>query len=101
MGAIRSIHDLQKGGFSQAAFDDLADGGRNILVFIHGFANSFENALTRAAFNREWLSASGAVDADTAVVAFSWPSRGQLLTSPSRPCPTARTSGWPAARGFR
>lgn len=82
VGAIRSIHDLQKGNFSQAAFDDLAEGGRNILVFIHGFANSFENALTRAAFNREWFAASGVSDADTTVVTFSWPSRGQLLTVP-------------------
>ena len=82
VGAIRSLQDLQKGGFSQAAFDDLAEGGRNILVFIHGFANSFEDALTRAAFNREWLAQSGVSDADTAVVTFSWPSRGQLLTFP-------------------
>lgn len=82
VGAIRSIHDLQKGRFSQSAIDDLAEGGRNILVFIHGFSNSFENALTRAAFNREWLAASGVGDADTTVVTFSWPSRGQLLTIP-------------------
>jgi len=82
VGAIRSLQDLQKGNFSQSAIDDLAEGGRNILVFIHGFANSFENALTRAAFNREWFSASGVSDADTAVVTFSWPSRGQLLTLP-------------------
>ncbi|CAN5307554.1 hypothetical protein BH10PSE6_BH10PSE6_40770 [soil metagenome] len=81
-GAIKSIQDLQKGGFSQTAFDDLADGGRNILVFIHGFANSFENAITRAAFNREWFTDSKVADADTAVVAFSWPSRGQLITLP-------------------
>jgi hypothetical protein len=82
VGAIRSLQDLQKGNFSQTAFDDLAEGGRNILVFIHGFANSFADALTRAAFNREWLSQSGVGDADTAVVTFSWPSRGQLLTFP-------------------
>ncbi len=82
LGAIQSIHDLQKGGFSQETFDDLADGGRNILVFIHGFANSFEDAITRAAFNREWLSEGGVADADTAVVAFSWPSRGQVITLP-------------------
>ena len=44
VGAIRSLNDLQKGGFSQAAFDDLAEGGRNILVFVHGFANSFDDA---------------------------------------------------------
>lgn len=82
VGAIRSLQDLQKGRFSQAAFDDLADGGRNILVFVHGFANSFADALTRAAFNREWLAQSGVSEADTAVVTFSWPSRGQLLTVP-------------------
>jgi esterase/lipase superfamily enzyme len=82
VGTIRSLQDLQKGNFSTAAFEDLAEGGRNILVFIHGFANSFADALSRAAFNREWFAACGVGDADTAVVAFSWPSRGQLLTIP-------------------
>ena len=82
VGAIKSIQDIQEGGFSQTAIDDLSAGGRNILVFIHGFANSFENAITRAAFNREWLAESGVADADTAVVAFSWPSRGQVLVPP-------------------
>src|SRR5919197_6361677 len=43
VGAIRSIQDLNTGGFSQRAIDDLSTGGRNILVFLHGFANSFEN----------------------------------------------------------
>lgn len=106
VGAIRSIHDLQKGNFSQAVFDDLADGGRNILVFIHGFANSFENALTRAAFNREWFFASNVGDADTAVVTFSWPSRGQLLTVPFPTLPyrsdqkAAGGSGLPLMRFF-
>lgn len=82
VGAIRSIQDISQGGFSPAAIDDLSNGGRNILVFIHGFANSFENAITRAAFNREWLAESGVADADTTVVAFSWPSRGQVLLPP-------------------
>ena len=82
VGAIRSLQDLQKGNFSNEAFRDLAEGGRNILVFIHGFANSFEDALSRAAFNREWFCASNVGDADTTVVAFSWPSRGQVLAVP-------------------
>jgi esterase/lipase superfamily enzyme len=73
VGAITSIHDTRKGGFSQGAMDDLSDGGRNLLVFIHGFANSFENAITRVAFNREWLAASNVAAADTSVIAFSWP----------------------------
>ena len=79
VGAVTSIHDLQQGGFAQSTIDDLSAGTRDILVFIHGFANSFENAITRAAFNHEWLMAGGA---DTAVVAFSWPSRGHVIEPP-------------------
>jgi esterase/lipase superfamily enzyme len=82
VGAITSIQDIRKGGFSQGGMDDLSDGGRNLLVFLHRFANSFENAITRAAFNREWLAASNVAAADTSVIAFSWPSRSQVITPP-------------------
>lgn len=78
-GAVTSIHDLQQGGFAPSVAGDLSAGTRDILVFIHGFANSFENAVTRAAFNREWLFEGGA---DTAVIAFSWPSRGHVIEPP-------------------
>jgi len=81
-GAIQQIQNVQQGGFSQSAIDDLSVPGRNLLVFVHGFANSFENAITRAAFNREWLALSGIAEADTTVVAFSWPSLGRLLSLP-------------------
>lgn len=81
-GAIMLIQDTQRGGFSQAALQDLSDPGRNLLVFIHGFDNSFEDAITRAAFNREWFAASGVRAADTTVVAFIWPSLGELITLP-------------------
>jgi esterase/lipase superfamily enzyme len=81
-GAIQQIQDVQQGGFSQSAIADLSAPGRNLLVFIHGFDNSFENAITRAAFNREWFAASGAAAADTTVVAFAWPSLGELISFP-------------------
>ncbi len=81
-GAIRSIEDVSKGRFGQAAIDDLSAPGRNLLVFIHGFDNSFENAITRAAFNQQWLAQSGVAGADMAVIAFSWPSLGRLLGFP-------------------
>jgi esterase/lipase superfamily enzyme len=55
-GAITSIQQIKQGGFSADAMADLSDPGRNLLVFIHGFDNSFEAAITRAAFNRERLS---------------------------------------------
>ena len=81
-GAIEKIENVSSGRFSQSAMDDLSNPGRNLLVFIHGFDNSFEAAITRAAFNREWFAASGVAAADTTVVAFSWPSLGKLISFP-------------------
>jgi len=82
IGAITNIQSIQKGQFDEGVVGDLSDPGRNLLVFIHGFDNSFENAITRAAFNQQWFAASGLQDADTAVVAFSWPSLGKLISLP-------------------
>ena len=82
VGAITSIQDVSPGQFSAQATADLSDPGRNLLVFIHGFDNSFENALTRAAFNQQWFYKSGVPAADMTVVTFSWPSLGQLLSFP-------------------
>ena len=82
IGAITSIHDIAQGRFSESAFGDLSEPGRNLLVFIHGFDNSFENAITRAAFNQQWFAASGLAAAETTVVAFSWPSLGKLISLP-------------------
>jgi esterase/lipase superfamily enzyme len=61
---------------------DLSNAGRNLLVFIHGFDNTFEDAITRAAFNREFLAASGEAGTDTTVLAFSWPSLGKIISFP-------------------
>src|SRR6201997_5704251 len=81
-GAIESIQSISQGNFSADAVADLSAPGRNLLVFIHGFDNSFEAAITRAAFNREWFAGSGEPEADTTVIAFSWPSLGKLITLP-------------------
>jgi len=81
-GTVSQLTDISKGGFSQAAAADLSAPGRNLLVFIHGFDNTFSDAVTRAAFNREWLAASGNPNADTTVIAFSWPSKGKIVSFP-------------------
>jgi esterase/lipase superfamily enzyme len=81
-GKVSQISDTRKGGFSEQARTDIAKAGRNLLLFIHGFDNSFSDAITRAAFNREWLAGSGVVGADTTVIAFSWPSKGELIAFP-------------------
>jgi esterase/lipase superfamily enzyme len=81
-GAINSIQSISKGRFDPGSAADLSSPGRNLLVFIHGFDNSFEDALTRAAFNQQWFRQSGIAAADTTVIAFSWPSLGKLLSFP-------------------
>jgi esterase/lipase superfamily enzyme len=81
-GSITSIQDTNKGAFAANVVGDLSSAGRNLLVFIHGFDNTFEDAITRAAFNREFLAASGKPATDTTVLAFSWPSLGKIFSFP-------------------
>src|SRR5262249_4131344 len=45
----------------------------DILVFVHGAANSFTDSITRAAYNQTWLAASGLPNSAFDVIAFSWP----------------------------
>ena len=81
-GFVSEIKDTKQGGFSDAAVATLSNPGTDLLVFIHGFDNTFSDALTRAAFNREWLAASGQPGTNTTVVAFSWPSSGRVVALP-------------------
>jgi esterase/lipase superfamily enzyme len=78
-GSITSIQDTNKGAFAANVAGDLSNAGRNLLVFIHGFGNTFEDGVTRAAFCREFLAASGMPGTDTSVLAFSWPSLGKIV----------------------
>ncbi len=75
-GVVSQIAETNKGGFSPEDIGDLANAGRNLLVFVHGFDNTFSDAVTRAAYNREWIAASGLDGSATSVIAFSWPSLG-------------------------
>jgi esterase/lipase superfamily enzyme len=81
-GSITSIQDTNKGAFAANVAGDLSNAGRNLLLFIHGFNNTFEAAITWAAFDREFLAASGKPGTDTTVLAFSWPSLGKLVSFP-------------------
>lgn len=77
-GRLARIEGVEADDFSDTLQADLTSG-RNLLIFIHGFANSFTDSVTRAAFNREFLAASGVAAADCSVVSFSWPSRGVVV----------------------
>ena len=46
-GQVSSIQHVSRGGFDADTAGDLRAPGRNILVFIHGFDNNLEDALTR------------------------------------------------------
>lgn len=81
-GTIAAITGASQGAPDAAAAADIIGAGRNLLVFVHGFCNSFEDAIKRAAYNREWFAASGVTGADTTVLAFSWPSLGKLIAAP-------------------
>jgi esterase/lipase superfamily enzyme len=81
-GVVSQIKDVKQGGFSPNAVETLSGPPRDLLVFIHGFDNTFSDAITRAAFNREWLAASQMPGTNTTVVAFSWPSLGKVVSLP-------------------
>ena len=84
LGRLTTGSLLSLGSISGQALDagveaEIAQPGRNLLVFVHGFANSFTDSITRAAFNRDWFAAAGPASANCAVVAFSWPSQGKSV----------------------
>lgn len=78
-GNVTSITQINKGEFGAATFQELSNAPKDLLVFIHGFANTFSDAITRAALNRDWMAASGLPSTDTTVIAFCWPSEGRVV----------------------
>jgi len=46
---------------------------RDVIIYLHGFANTFQNSLARAAALQDLYSSA---DQDVMVVLFSWPSNG-------------------------
>lgn len=93
-GQMGPIMNRTMGGFSADTLTAIVNSGENLLVFIHGFDNSFADAIKRAAFNRAWFADGGAPGA-TSVVAFTWPSLGELLEKN----PTSLTSGYKFDQG--
>ncbi|GGC63293.1 hypothetical protein GCM10011504_46870 [Siccirubricoccus deserti] len=86
---VEEIVNVSQDEFSQAVRDDILGSGKNLLVFVHGFANSFADAVTRAAFNREWFAASGNPAADCTVILFTWPSPGRVVDGSTIPAGVA------------
>jgi esterase/lipase superfamily enzyme len=73
-GAITHIDNLVQGNFQQEQhLARIYSSPNDILVFVHGAANSFTDSITRAAYNQTWLAASGLPNSTFDVIAFSWP----------------------------
>ena len=108
-GNITAIAGVHNGSFTDAIKAEILSARRNILIFLHGFANAFRDGITRAAFNREWFASSGLTGADTTVIAFTWPSLGQVVAAPPHLLPddylrdqgNAQSSGPHIAAFFR
>ncbi len=81
-GRITAITHETATGFAPATRQAILATGKDLLVFIHGFANAFDAAISRAAFNREWFASSPVAAADMTVLAFTWPSEGALISVP-------------------
>lgn len=77
-GRVESVQEVATGAMPAGMRDDILGSGKDLLIFVHGFANSFPDAIARAAFNREWL-ATAALPADCTVLAFTWPSPGLVV----------------------
>jgi esterase/lipase superfamily enzyme len=86
-GSITSLQDIAHGQFNTEAIGDLSSPGCNLLFFIHGFDNSFNDGITRAAYLQQWFAASGIAGANTKVLALACRSRGRT---------TCATRRWPA-----
>jgi esterase/lipase superfamily enzyme len=98
-GSIASLQNVQQGQFTQDPIGDLSHPGCNLLFFIHGFANSFNDSITRAAYLQQWFTASGIAGANTKVLAFAWPSLGKEFSFPNLSGPYLRDQGMAGQSG--
>jgi len=98
-GSIVSLQSIRQGQFTQEAIGDLSHPGCNLLFFIHGFANSFNDGITRAAYLQQWFAATGIAAANTKVLAFAWPSLGKEFSFPNLSGPYLRDQGMAGQSG--
>jgi esterase/lipase superfamily enzyme len=92
---VTSVIPVDSNRFVQRVAADLAGTkSRNLLVFVHGFNTSFEDAAVRAA------QIAADADFDGTVVLFSWPSAGSV-SSYVRDQQTARNAGFHLLRLLR
>jgi esterase/lipase superfamily enzyme len=82
-GTIVQIDEPASGGFSEQMLAPLLASQHDVLVFVHGAANSFTDAITRAAYNKEWLGAASVAEVSAVcdIIAFTWPARSYVIAN--------------------
>ena len=83
-GSITAIAATAAGALHADAAHRIAEAG-HVYFFVHGFANSFPEAITRAAFNRDWYAQEGGPAKDALAVTFTWPSPGKVFGDAAPP----------------
>ena len=68
--AILSVTQIEDEDFVQGTLEQIADSGAPVVIYLHGYNNTFANALRRGAV----LNADHAPDA--VVIVYSWASEG-------------------------
>jgi esterase/lipase superfamily enzyme len=70
--------------FAPADVQPILASENDILVFVHGCANTFDDAVKRAAYNQKWLSQANIAGAAAAfdVIAYTWPARSYDFLNP-------------------
>ncbi len=92
---LRDVAATDAAGFARAVNDALtATQSRSLLIFVHGYNVSFEDAAVRAA------QIAADTDLDGAVAIFDWPSAG-AMSSYVRDQQAARNAGFYLARFLR
>ena len=92
---VAALTPLDSAGFMHSVADDLAGTrSRSVLVFVHGYNVSFDDAVLRAA------QVAADIGFDGTVVAFDWPSAG-ALAGYVRDQQAARNAGYHFAEFLR
>ncbi len=74
-GVITAMSKLYSTAFAVEDLAPILASKNDILVFIHGAANTFEDSIKRAAYNQQWLAAANlsGVNSNFDIITFSWP----------------------------
>lgn len=99
----RSRPRPRSGDLFEALRRQLKDEEQDVLIFLHGFANTFESALERAAALQQLYNGRGGEEGfDPLVFAFAWPADGRTFprTAYFSDRDDARMSGLAMARAL-